>query len=403
MPVYKYKAMDRKGQKKEGKYTAATEAHVVSMLRDNFLIPIKIEEQVQSKEIELFSFMQKVKTKDIAIFCRQFYTMINAGVSIINCLEILSKQTENKKLRKIIIDIYDNVQKGITLSEAMDKHKNIFPELLINMVQAGEASGNLDTIMERMAVHFEKENKINNKVKNAMIYPIILSVIATVVIIVMLTVVMPNFIGMFEGSGVELPAPTRILLAISDGIKKFWYIIVGIIGLVVFLFRRFIKTDEGRLSIDRLKFRLPIIKGSTKMIVTSRFTRTLSTLLSSGVSLIEALEIVSDVVENRVVSDGLNDAKEDVRKGIDLSTPIKNIGVFPPMVESMIKIGEESGSLDEILDRTADFYDEEVEAAMQKMTTALEPIMIVVMAIVMGAILIAMVMPMFEMVNTIQF
>ncbi|EOD00111.1 type II secretion system F family protein [Caldisalinibacter kiritimatiensis] len=403
MPTYKYKAIKVSGDRTTGTFTANSKREVVSMLKEKNYYPVEIKEVVEAKNIEFFSFLNKVKTKDIAIFCRQFYTMLDAGVTIINCLDILSKQTENKKLRQEIIKIYDEVQKGLTLSEALKKHNEVFPDLLINMVEAGEVSGNLDVIMDRMAIHYEKENKISNKVKSAMVYPIILSIISLVVVIFLLTVVMPNFISMFEGTGVELPLPTRILLDISDGIKKTWYIIALFLFILGYIFNKYKKSERGKRYFDNLKFKIPIVKNTTEKVVTSRFTRTLSTLLGSGVSLIQSLDIVANVVGNKVVADGILQAKEDVRKGISLAEPIKNIRVFPPMVVSMIMIGEESGSLEEILDKTADFYDDEVEAAMEKMTTALEPLMIVFMAIIIGAIVIAMVLPMFNMVNTLQF
>ncbi len=403
MPDFKYTAIDKRGKKVEGTYTANNKNQVLTMIKDNKYIPVKIKEIKQSTEINIAQYLGKVKTKDISIFCRQFYTMLNAGVSILNCLEILGAQTGNKKLKNVINEIYDDVQKGVSLYEAMKKHNNIFPELLINMVEAGEASGNLDTIMERMAVHFEKENKINSKVQAAMIYPIVLAVVSVIVVFFMITFILPTFVGMFEGSGVELPLPTRILMSISDFLKSFWYIIFA--GLIAggYSLSKFANSEKGKFIIDNFKFRVPIVNTTTKMIVTSRFTRTLSTLLASGISLLESLKIVSNVVGNVVVKKGIKKASEDVRKGISLSEPIRSIGIFPPMVESMVRIGEESGSLDEILEKTADFYDDEVEATIQKMTTALEPLMIVVMAVVMGAIIIAMVMPMFKMFDTMNF
>ncbi|MCT4595185.1 MAG: type II secretion system F family protein [Anaeromicrobium sp.] len=401
MPTYKYKAISKTGEKIEGTYTAKAKEEVLSLIRQNQNMPISVEEVSEgSKEISL-NFLTKIKTKDIAIFCRQFYAMLNAGVTIINCLDILRLQTENKKFRKVIGEVHDEVQKGLTFSESMRKHRSTFPDLLINMVQAGEVSGTLDIIMDRMAVHYEKENKINNKVKGAMMYPLILSIVSILVVVFLLTFVMPTFVGMFTGSGVELPLPTRILLAISGGITKYWYILVVFLIVTFYGLKKYIDTDRGQFLIDHIKFRIPIVKGTTQKIVTSRFTRTLSTLLSSGIPLIQALDIVSRVVGNVIVEKGVLNAKEEVKKGIDLATPIKNIGVFPPMVDSMIRIGEESGALDDILDKTANFYDEEVETAIQKMTTLLEPIMIVIMAVVIGAIVIAMVMPMFDMMNTI--
>lgn len=401
MLVYKYKAISENGQVLEGYYEAQSESEVLAMLKSNNYFPMAIEED-KGTDVKMDLFAKKVTKKDMAVFCRQFYTMLNAGISIIKCLDILEKQTENKTLKKAILTVYEDVQKGMTLSEGMKKQEKIFPSLLINMVEAGEVSGNLDIIMERMALHFEKENKIENKIKNAFVYPAVLSIIAIAVVIFLLTVVMPTFIGMFETSGSILPGPTRALLAMSDWLTNYWYIFIGIVFIIIFFIISFGKTEGGKIFFDNLKIKIPGLKKMNIKIITSRFTRTLSTLLSSGIPLLQALDVVSKVVGNEVIANKLDNAKEDIRKGIPMSRTIKDMNVFPPMIDSMIKIGEESGALDDILYKTADFYDEEVEASMQKMTTLLEPILIVFMAVAIGFIVIAMAMPMFDMVNTIE-
>ncbi len=402
MPIFKYKAITNNGKKIESSYEANNSQQVLAMLRQKGYFPINVQEAKKSKAINL-NFFDKIRTRDIAVFCRQLYTMLNAGVTIINAIDILRVQTENKKFRQVISEVYEELQKGSTFSESLNKKKIFFPSLLINMVEAGEMSGNLDIIMNRMAVHYEKEEKLNNKVKSAMYYPIILSIIAVVVVVFLLVVVMPTFIGMFSKSGVTLPLPTRILLGISYVLRRFWYLVILAIIGIMFGFKKYIDSDKGRLFIDGLKFKIPIIKRSTTNIVTSRFTRTLSTLMSSGVPLMNALDIVGRIVGNKVVSDGLERTNEELRKGVDLSTPIKNIGVFSPMVISMIKIGEESGSLDEILNKTADYYDDEVETSLQKLTSALEPLMIVFMAIIIGFIVLSIALPMFDMISTIEY
>lgn len=402
MPEFKYKSVSTTdGQIEKGVYTAKSKMEVIEMLRQKRLMPVWVEEVKGSKEITLPRILIKVKIKDLSIFCRQFYTMLNAGVSIIGCLDILSRQTENRKLQETLYKIYEEVQKGETLSDTLRKRKEIFPELLINMVEAGEVSGNLDVIMERMAVHFEKETKINNKIQSAMIYPIILSIIATGVVVFLLTFIMPTFVGMFEDSGVALPLPTQILLNISHALRAFWYLFLLILIGIVITVKRTAASEAGKFFMDNLKLRIPIVKEAMKKIMTSRFSRTLATLLSSGIPLIQAMDIVAKVVGNKVVEKGIKEAIEDVRKGVDLSAPIKRMGIFPPMLDSMIAIGEESGSLDEILDKTANFYDDEVDTAITKMTTLLEPLMIVIMAVVVGSIVIAMILPMFSMMNTL--
>lgn len=398
--IFKYKSVTHTGQIVEGFYEANTEADVISMIKGNEHMPLSVERDVGADaQIEIFN--PKVKKKDLAVFCRQFYTMIDAGLAIVKCLDILALQTENKTLRQAVISVNEDVQKGFILSEAMKKHKSIFPTILISMVEAGEASGNLDTILERMAVHFEKENKIENKVKGAMTYPIILAIVSIIVVVFMLIAVFPTFIGMFEGSDTPLPGPTRLLISMSNSLQSYWYVYIGVVIALVASIMVFRQSPEGRRLFDSLKLKLPIFKPTNTKIITSRFTRTLSTLMSSGIPLIRAMEVVSRVVNNVIVEESLNQGIENIRKGIPLSRAVKDVGIFPPMVDSMIKIGEESGALDDMLFKTADFYDEEVEVALQKMTTMLEPLMIVFMAVMIGFLVIAMVLPMLEMSSTV--
>ncbi|MFZ5966243.1 MAG: type II secretion system F family protein [Bacillota bacterium] len=403
MPVYKYQAVvSTTGESIEGTYTGKSRDEVIQMLRQKRHYPVSIKEMDESREVKLPDLFGKVKTKDLAVFCRQFYSMLNAGISIVSCLDILSRQIENKKLKKVTAQIYEDVQKGLAFSETLRSHKEIFPELLVNMVEAGELSGNLDVIMNRMAVHYEKENKIKNKIRGAMAYPIILSIVAISVVVFLLTVIMPTFIGMFEGSGVELPLPTQILLRVSALLKIYWYMWLAVFIGGIFGVKSILQSSNGRLMFDTIKLRLPIIRQVSIKVMTSRFTRTLSTLLVSGIPLLQAMDIVAKILGNSVAADGILKAKDEIRKGTGLAEPIRKMKLFPPMVDSMIAIGEESGSLDDILDKTANFYDDEVETALTQLTTMLEPLMIVIMAVVIGAIVIAMVLPMFDMINTVQ-
>ena len=402
MSLYKYKAVTQDGRQVEGTFEGRDKKEVISKIRSANQTPIKVDEASKSKDVKDLKIINKVKTKQISIFCRQFYTMLNSGVTIVSCLDILRKQTESKKLSQTLDDIYEDVLTGNSFSDSVKKHDDVFPSLLINMIEAGEVSGNLDNIMDRMAFHYEKEYKMNNKIKGAMAYPMILGLLSVVVVIFLLTFIMPTFTDMFEDSGVPLPTPTRILLAISDTLTGYWYIFVIVIGITVYGIIKYIKTTQGRTMFDSIKLKIPIVKGTVAQIITSRFSRTLSTLMMSGVPLIEALDIVSRVVGNKVVENGILDAKEDVRKGTSLSTPLQRIDAFPLMLTQMIEIGEESGSLDDILEKTANFYDEEVDVSIQRLTTMLEPIMIIVMAVVIGFIVISMVLPMFDMMNTIN-
>lgn len=401
MPNFKYKVINQNGERLEGVYTANSKEDVMSMIRTNNYYPLKIEEIVESTKIE-FDFLSKVKTKDIAIFCRQFYTMLNAGATISRCLNVLGQQSPNKILRKSIIGIDESVKKGLTLSKAMSKEEGIFPDLLVNMIETGEASGNLDLILQRMSNHYEKENKLNNKVKSAMMYPIILGFLCIAIVTFILVFVMPTFVGMFESSGVELPLPTKILLSMSNTIKTKWPIILIILLAIVFGLKYYFKTENGQFFLSKMKLKIPILKGMNEKIIVTRFTRTLSTVLSSGITLIEGLQIVSKIVGNKIVEHKLLNVKGQLIKGVGLSEPLKETGVFPPMLYSMIKIGEESGSLDEILDKTADFYDEELDAAVQQFTSILEPMMILIMGVVVGFIVISIALPMFSMADTVK-
>ena len=402
MPDYKYKAITSTGAKIEGIHNCDNKDDVAEFLRKNKEFPISIEEVKEgSTKITILDMSAKVKSKDISVFCRQFFTMLNAGVPILSCLDILRVQTDNKKLRVTIGIVYDEVQKGRSLSESMGDRPDIFPELLINMVAAGELSGTLDIIMSRMATHFEKENKITNKVKSAMVYPLVLAVVATAVVIFLMAFVVPNFVSMFASAGVILPLPTRIMLALSNIIVKYGIYILAGTAIIVFALNRFFSTDRGKTLSDTAKLKIPVVKDVTKKLYTARFARTLSTLMGSGIPLIQALEIVSKVVQHKLVEKGIIAAIEDVKKGVSLSVPIKSMNLFPPMLYHMINIGEESGSLDDILERTADYYDEEVDTAIQRMTALMEPLMILVMAVVAGSIVISIVLPMFDMMKTV--
>lgn len=401
MPNYKYKAMNDKGERLEGTYTAANKDAVLEMISINNYYPLNVEEIREGANLD-FSFLEKVKTKDIAIFCRQFYTMLNAGAPINTCLQILSEQMSSKKLREALSKVHEEVKKGATLSEAMKEQETVFPQLLTSMVAAGEMTGNLDTIMLRMSTHFEKENKINNKIRGAMIYPSVLGVVAVAVVFIILTFVMPIFVSMFQSSNVVLPASTRMLLAISTGLKKNLLLVLLVISGIVISLRYYFKSENGILFSHKMRLKIPIVKSLNQKVIVSRFTRTLSTVLASGITLVDGLYVVSDVIGNRIVQKKLEAARDEVMKGETLSSSMKETALFPKMLISMISIGEESGSLDEILNKTADFYDEELESEIQIFTALLEPLMIVVMGALIGALIVAMVQPMFQMYNNIS-
>ena len=398
MARFSYIAKNNKGKTIKGIIEASSHSDIVAILKGRNYYPIEIKPIGQALDLTKY---KKIKVKDLAVFCRQFATTLRSGIPVVDSLEILHKQTENKKFAQVIGDVYEIIQKGHSLSEAMGAHPNVFPMLLINMVETGEISGTLDSIMERMAVHFEKENRINQKLKSSMTYPIVVSIVAVLVVIFLLTFVMPTFIGMFDSMGAELPLLTRILMGISYGLRKFWYIYLLVVVLIIYGFNKYYKTPSGKYKIDKLKLGVPIFGKVQKKVVVSRFTRTLSTLLNSGIDLLQALDAVQRVINNDFVNEKMRVVEEEARKGLGLSQPIMRTGIFPPMVHQMVKVGEDTGSLDSILEKTADFYDEEVETALSQMTTMIEPLIIVVLGGMVGFIVAAMILPMFDMYNII--
>lgn len=396
MAKFKYRAMKPDGSKIDGEYTGSSRDEVMSMITSNGYYPLMVEEVSESTKIEL-NFKKKVTTKDIAILCRQLYTMIDAGVSINNSLHLLANNMTNKKLKEVLYEIEDDVKRGEMLSESMKKYKDVFPPLLIAMIESGEISGNLDTMMLRMSAHYEKETKLNNKIKAAMTYPAVLSVVAIGAVMFIMTFVMPSFIEMFESEGVVLPLTTKVLLGTSGFLSENLLVVGLFIVIMVVAFSYYKKSEHGIYTLSSLKLKLPVIGDLNKKIIVSRFTRTLSTLVVSGVSLIQAIPVVAGVLNNKVAEDALMKVREEVVKGEGLSNPIRATGIFPEMLASMITIGEETGQLDEILNKTADFYDEEVEQAIQTTTALIEPLLIVVMGVVIGFIIVSILLPMFNM------
>lgn len=400
MPIYYYKSMNDTGEILEGTENADSQEEIIQLLREKDFYPINIK-KLRGKHLFNLDMFGRIKTKDIAVFCRQFHSMLASGVSIVNSLDILRQEEENKRFKKIISGLYENVQKGNTFSEALKKYPWVFPQLLIYMVVAGETSGSLDVVMSRLAVHYEKQYKIANKIITALVYPITVMIVAFAVVVFMLTVVMPTFLSMFEESGLALPGPTVVIMSISNSLQTRWYVYIAImVGLsyLVYLFR---KSPRGRYMIDQLKLRLPLFRKLNKKIIAARFSRTLSTMLTSGVPLIQSLENVASAIGNSVVEKDLLSISEEITKGVPISVPIRKLGLFPPLLNSMIKIGEESGTLDVLLDKTADYYDGEVETEAQRMLTYLEPIMIIFMGLVIGYVVISMVLPLFDVYQTI--
>ncbi len=402
--TYLCKEIDLDGKVLSTTYKGETKEEVVQMIRSKGHTPVKVEVEASKGQdvANLSIFQPKVKVKDIAVFCKQLHTMLHAGMPLISALDVLTNQSENKVIRNTVKDMANQVQKGEILSTAMKRHRKIFPNLLVNMVEAGEMTGNLDSVLERMSEHYIKEERINGKIKAAMTYPMVLSVLIVVVVSFLLIFIMPTFVRMFEGSGVALPLPTRIVIATGEILKNYWYIIIAVIIALIVFITQLLKSKAVRLRVQRVLLKFPVLGPSLAKIATSRFTRTFSTLLASGIAVMQALETSANVTGNEVVIYGISNVIEDIKKGSTISSRLKSVGVFPPMMISMVSIGEESGSLESMLEKTADFYDQELESSITRIIGLIEPLMIVVMAVVIGFIVVSMMMPMFGMLNTIK-
>ena len=400
MANFKYKAINSEGQRIEGSQSADSESQVREMLLSNQYYPLSIEKE-NSKSKSSFSFNRKVKLKDIAVFCRQFYVMLDSGLSIGKALNILIEQGEKPKVREALIGVNGDLKRGETLANSMRKRKDVFPNLLTSMIDAGERSGNLDIILKRMAEYYEKETKIRGKIKSAMIYPIVLGVVAIIAITFILTFVMPTFVQMFEENNVDLPTSTKMVLGTSKMLGKYGIIIFLILVTAIILLGKYLKSEEGQYKLSVINLKIPVIKKLTQKIIVSRFTRTMGIVSSIGMSLVTSLEIVASVVGNKIAEKELLKVKEKVLKGEGLGDSIMKIKIFPPMLASMVKVGEEAGSLDGILDKTADFYDDELEREIQTATALIEPAMIVLMGVIIGFLLISILTPMFKMYNSI--
>lgn len=366
--------------------------------RKLFLVDYKLKEE--RKDI-LGGSKVTLTTKDIAILCRQLSSMLTSGVTLVKALNILYLQMEKKNIKASIKRLYESVQRGDQFSEGIRKQTGVYPEIMISMIEAGEASGKLDHVITKLAEQFEKDVKLKAKIRSAMTYPIILMVMAIGVVLILVTQVLPIFMGMFAESGMELPLPTQILIAISNVLRGYWYLVLIGMGALVLLGKSYLSTEAGLRKWHSLELQLPVIKGTVMKISAVRFTRTLSTLLSSGMSLMQALEIVIKVVGNRVVMDGLNITKEDIRRGMSLSQSLRKVSALPPMVYSMIGIGEEAGTIENMLEKCAEYYDDEVENAIQKLVTMMEPLLIIFMGVVVGFIIISMILPIFDIYGSI--
>jgi type IV pilus assembly protein PilC len=398
MPVFTYKGVNRAGSAVAGERNAATKAELAAALRREQINVSKLSEK--GKEFNIPTFGGGVDAKELAIFTRQFSVMIDAGLPLVQCLEILAGQQENKSFQKILNSVRGSVEGGTTLSAAMKQHEKVFDPLYYNMVEAGETGGILDTILQRLSLYIEKNVKLKRAVKSAMIYPIAVMGIAALVIILLLWKVVPIFVDLFNGLGVDLPLPTRIVIMLSHFVGSIYglLIVVGFAGAVVAL-KFWYATPQGRYAIDAVVLKIPVLGIVMRKIAVARFTRTLGTLISSGVPILEGLDITARTSGNAVVERAISQTRKAVEAGRSLVDPLKETDVFPGMVTQMIGVGEQTGAMDAMLQKIADFYEDEVDAAVKDLLTALEPVMIVFLGLVVGGIVISMYLPLFSLIG----
>ena len=401
MPLFEYTAKNASnGQIMKGQMQAQTRDEVVGHIRKNRMILVNIREA--PKQVKFSLGQPGIKTRDVVIFTRQFATMINSGLPLVQSLSILAAQTENKSLKEVTKQVVFDVEAGNTLADAFSRHPKAFSGLFVNMVAAGEAGGILDTILLRLATFLEKNDALIRKVKSAMIYPAVIMSVAAIAITVLLIFVIPVFQSMFASVNMELPLPTRVVIGLSEFLIGYWWAIIAAIAAVVFLIRQYYATPDGHKNIDRMMINSPVLGDVIRKSAVSRFTRTLGTLISSGVSILDGLEITAKTSGNRVIHDAVMESRASIAGGETIAAPLERSKVFPPMVISMIAVGEQTGGLDEMLTKIADFYDEEVDVAVGALLSLMEPVMIVVLGVVVGGMVVAMYLPIFDMMNAIQ-
>ena len=397
MANYIYSAIDQSGKDRKGQIIADNENEARQKIKESGLLLLEIgEADALNKNIE-FDFGKKPTARDFSVFCRQFVAMTQAGVTILDALKMLSDQTQNPALKKAVHNTQLSVEKGETLSDSMKLDAKIYPMLLINMVEAGEATGALDIAFERMAVHYEKEAKLKALIKKALIYPVVVGIVAVGVIILMLTFVIPRYMVMFEDLGTTLPGITLAVVALSDFVLKYWFIIILVVAGTVIAMKLYGRTDSGRHFFGRLALKAPIVGELVLKTACARFARTMSTMLAAGISIDEAVEITAGTVGNAVIEDALRECRSEIMQGVPLSHPLEDCGYFPPMVYQMARIGEEAGDMEGLLTKLAEYYEEEVEIATQSLMAAMEPAIIILLALIVGFLILAIMAPMMSM------
>ena len=399
MPAFTYTARALNGDLRTATIDAPSRDEVIAQLRRQRLNVVKIDEAAQATKKKSGG---KISMRDIVIFTRQFSTMINAGLPLVQALDILAKQSENKALKDVTRAVVFDVESGHTVADALRKHPKAFSDLYVNMVAAGEAGGILDTILMRLATFMEKNDALVRKVKGAMIYPGVITGVAGAAIIILLVFVIPTFEKMFASVGMALPLPTRVVIGASQFLQNYWWAVIAALVALVFSVKKYYATPDGKLAIDRALLKAPVLGDVLRKSAVSRFTRTLGTLIGSGVSILDGLEITAKTAGNRVIQDAIMESRTSIAGGETISAPLQKSQVFPPMVISMIAVGEQTGGLDEMLSKIADFYDEEVDAAVSGLLALMEPTMIVFLGVVVGGMVVAMYLPIFDMINAVQ-
>jgi type IV pilus assembly protein PilC len=399
MPAFTYTARALNGDLRTATIEAPSRDEVVAQLRRQRLNVVKIDEAAQANKKKSGG---KISMRDIVIFTRQFSTMINAGLPLVQALDILAKQSENKALKDVTRAVVFDVESGHTVADALRKHPKAFTDLYVNMVAAGEAGGILDTILMRLATFLEKNDALVRKVKGAMIYPGVIMSVAAIAIVVLLLFVIPVFEKMFESVGMPLPLPTRVVISMSRFLQSYWWAVIGGFMFAGWSLKKYYATPDGKLAIDKMLLKMPVLGDVLRKSAVSRFTRTLGTLIGSGVSILDGLEITAKTAGNRVIQDAIMESRASIAGGETISAPLQKSQVFPPMVISMIAVGEQTGGLDEMLSKIADFYDEEVDAAVSGLLSLMEPVMIVFLGVVVGGMVVAMYLPIFDMMNAVQ-
>ncbi len=401
MPVFLWAGTTKKNELKKGEIEAADELAARTLLRRQGFKSIDVRKQPKDLMEYLPFLAGGVKEKDVVVFCRIFSTMINAGLPLIQCLDLLAQQEKNKAFAKIIRSVKENIEGGTSLTDALKKYPKVFDELFVNLIAAGEAGGILDVVLGRLSNYLEKAMKLKRKVKSAMTYPIAVLVISVAVVALLLIKVIPVFQKMFEGMGGELPGPTAMIVAMSEFAQTYWWVIFSVIVVLVIAFNRFYKTEKGRWMMDSALLKAPVFGPVFKKVAVAKFSRTMATMMSSGVPILEGLNIVSKTSGNVVVENALMKTRQSISEGQSIAEPLSETGIFPSMVVQMIAVGEATGALDSMLNKIADFYDDEVDTAVDAMTSLLEPAMMVFLGGIVGGMIIAMYLPIFKMASVV--